>query len=66
VKAQGGADNLNFSWGVQGHQDRYYAKLKPKSGSMYIFKYKNGEGDVLGSTHDLTMSQDTWYYLEVK
>ena len=65
VKATGGTDNFNFTWGVQGHADRYYVKVKPESDGMYLFKYKSNEGTVLGSTSGLSMSQDTWYYLEV-
>ena len=65
VKAMGGADNFNLSWGVQGHSDRYYVKVKPSSGSMYLFKYKNNDGTVLDSTSGLSVSQDTWYYIEV-
>lgn len=65
VKATGGADNFNFSWGVQGHSDRYYVKVKPTSGAMYLFKYKNNDGTVLDSTSGMSISQDEWYYLEV-
>jgi hypothetical protein len=61
----GGADNLNFTWGVQGHDDRYYVKVKPETGSMYLFKYKGGSGTVLDSASGISMSQDTWYWLEV-
>ena len=60
----GGADNLNFSWGVQGHNDRYYVKLDPQSGRMYLFKLKSGNGTTLDSTA-VSLSQDTWYWLEV-
>lgn len=66
AKVTGGADNFNFSWGVQGHENRYYVKVKPESDSMYLFKYKNGNGSVLGSTSGLSMKQDTWYYIEVE
>lgn len=65
LKASGGADNFNFSWGVQGHQDRYYVKVKPESDNMYLFKYKNADGTVLASTSGLSMSQDSWYWLEI-
>lgn len=61
----GGADNFNISWGVQGHGDRYYIKVKPESERMYLFKYQNGQGETLNSAHLSPMSQDTWYWLEV-
>lgn len=61
----GGADNFNFTWGVQGHDNRYYVKIKPESGSMHLFKYKNSEGDVLDSTSGMSMPQDKWYYIEI-
>lgn len=66
VKASGGADNFNFSWGVQGHQNRYYVKVKPESDAMYLFKLKDGSGTVLGSENGLSMSQGSWYSLEVE
>ncbi|PSP56767.1 hypothetical protein BRC82_01440 [Halobacteriales archaeon QS_1_67_19] len=66
VKATSGADNFNLTWGVQGHADRYYVKVKPESDGMYLFKYKNNDGTVLASTSGLSMNQDEWYYLEVE
>ncbi len=61
----GGADNFNISWGVQGHDDRYYVKIKPVSGDVYLFKYQNGDGTVLDSSNNLSMSQDAWYWAEI-
>ncbi len=66
IKTTGGADNFNFSWGVQGHQNRYYAKLRPEADRMYLFKYKDGNGTVLASESGLSMSQDTWYWIEIE
>jgi hypothetical protein len=60
----GGTDNLNFTWGVQSHTDRYYVKVEPSSGGMYLFKYKDGDGISLDSA-SVSMSQDTWYWIEV-
>lgn len=66
VKASGGADNFNLKWGAQDHDNHYYVKVKPESDRMFLFKYKNGSGTVLDSTSGLSMSQDTWYWLEVE
>jgi hypothetical protein len=65
VRASGGADNLNVSWGVQGHDDRYYAKLKPLSGEFHLFKYKSESGDYRDGDTSLSLSQDTWYEIEI-
>lgn len=65
VQASGGSDNLNVTWGVQDHQNRYYAKLKPSSSSLALFTYKSANGDQKDYTSDLSLSQDTWYKIEV-
>lgn len=69
VRASGGGDNLNVTWGVQTtnpHKNRYYAKLKPTDGSFYLFKYKDGSGDQRDYTSGLSLSQDVWYEIEVQ
>ena len=66
VRASGGGDNINATWGVQGHDDRYYAKLKPDSGGLYLFTYKNGSGDQHDYATGLSLSQDAWYEIEVE
>lgn len=60
----GGADNLNFSWGVQSQIDKYYTKIEPSSGKMHLFKYKDDEGTYLDG-ESVSLSQDTWYWIEV-
>ncbi|NEU56786.1 hypothetical protein [Halorussus sp. MSC15.2] len=66
VRASGGADNLNVTWGVQDHDNRYYAKLKPSSGEFYLFTYENGNGQSHSNEHHLSLSQDTWYEIEIQ
>ncbi|PSQ46129.1 hypothetical protein BRD15_10130 [Halobacteriales archaeon SW_6_65_15] len=65
VRPSGGANNINVSWGVQGHDDRYYAKLKPERGSFYLFTYKGGSGSSQDSAGNLSLSQGEWYEVEI-
>jgi hypothetical protein len=65
VRPSGGANNINVSWGVQNHDDRYYAKLKPERGSFYLFTYKGGSGSSQDSAGNLSLSQGEWYEVEI-
>ena len=66
VRTSGGANNLNFTWGVQDHQNRYYVKLYPADGKMFLFTYKSGTATSQGGNTGLSLSQDAWYRLEVQ
>jgi hypothetical protein len=65
VRASGGANNINVTWGVQDHNNRYYAKLYPSDGKFYLFTYKDGSGSSQDGDSGLAISQDAWYEIEI-
>lgn len=64
VQVTDGDENINVSYGVQDHQNRYYVKLNYDLGWVGLFKYEDGSGTTLEGT-SLTLSPDVWYRVEI-
>jgi hypothetical protein len=62
----GNGEQANFTYGVQGHTDRYYVMLNPGTQELGLYKYKNGSTTVLGSAVSASFSADTWHVLEIE
>jgi hypothetical protein len=65
VRSSGGGDNLNVTWGVQDHENRYLAKVKAETGSFYLFTTKGGDSTQHDYESGLSIAQDTWYEVEI-
>lgn len=66
VRGEGGADDLNFSYGVQDHTNRYFVRVDFADDRLQLYRYENGEAHPLAKqVSGFTLSQDTWYNVEV-
>ncbi|QCJ46398.1 hypothetical protein [Haloprofundus sp. MHR1] len=68
VRATGGADSLNFGYGVQGDMGKYYVKLHFPNDNLFLYKESAGGGnDLLAvSTSGFSLSEDVWYQVKIK
>jgi len=65
-RSTGGASEANFSYGVNGHHDRYYFKIRVPNDQIYLGKVDGGNSTVLESVSSgLSLSEDTWYRTEI-
>ena len=64
VYATNGAGRTNFTYGVQNHQNRYFIRVNTYQGHFSIYRYETGTGHLLADT-GVTLSEDTWYRVEV-
>lgn len=60
------ADQLNVTWGVQDHNNRYFIHVDYIDQEILLCKYKNETTYVLDSTSNVPLEYDTWYYAEVE
>jgi hypothetical protein len=63
-----GTEVINFSYGVQDGENRYYVQLNLDSAHMGLFKYVNGSGESLaGDWSNATIQNNTnWFKVEVQ
>lgn len=67
VMATGGAAQLNFTYGVQDHDNRYFVNVNFDSDKFSLFKYENASSIILDKTDaNVALVQDTWYWIEVE
>ncbi|MFC4553481.1 MULTISPECIES: hypothetical protein [Halorussus] len=64
VRGHNGADRINLTYGVQDHQNRYFARVNPVQGSVALYRYENGSATLLADK-GVSLSQDTWYEAEI-
>ena len=65
VRGTGGADDINFTYGVQDHDNRYYVRVDFANNDLFLFRYENGSGTPLAEDGSASLSEDTWYNVEV-
>jgi hypothetical protein len=66
VRATGGANKLNVTYGVQDHKNRYYVHVDFNDDEFMILKYQDGESILLDKqTSGFTLSEDAWYQVIV-
>lgn len=66
IMATDGGGKLNLTYGVQNHTNRYYVHVDFNDDELMVLKYDGGTARVLGSqTSDFSLSEDTWYWVEV-
>ncbi|WP_101298391.1 hypothetical protein [Halegenticoccus soli] len=63
IRASGGADTLQFSYGVQSPGDRYYVKLNYPNQAVQLYRIQNaGSPTRFGAANQgFTLAQDRWY-----
>ena len=67
VRGTNNADDTNFSYGVQDHENRYFVRVDLANSDLYLFRYQNGGATQLASnTTGYTLSQDVWYEVEIQ
>ena len=65
VRATGGADLVNITYGVQNHLNRYYARVSFGGDRIKIYRYEDGSSVLLAKQTGLNLSEDTWYEVEI-
>ncbi|MFC4552402.1 hypothetical protein [Halorussus sp. GCM10023401] len=65
VRMTGGADDMNLTYGVQDHQNRYFVRVDVPNNDLILFRYEGGTASKLASA-DPTLAEDTWYEVEVE
>ncbi|UPW00816.1 hypothetical protein M0R88_01620 [Halorussus gelatinilyticus] len=67
VRGSGGAAKTNLSYGVQGHTNRYFVRVNIADDSLALYRLEGGSSTELAADWSTpTLSQDTWYELEVQ
>lgn len=59
VQVTDGTENVNLSYGVQDHENRYYVKLDYEIEWMGLFRYEGGPGT------SLSLDPNVWYRVEI-
>jgi hypothetical protein len=65
VQGTDGLDKVNFTYGVQNHENRYYVHLDFASDFFGVYKYENDTTKTLATDDSLTLTEDRWYNVEV-
>lgn len=66
ARATGGADDIDLVYGVQDHDNRYLARVDVANDELSFWRVEDGTGHIVTSkTSGFTLSQDTWYNVEV-
>ena len=66
VRAGAGAEDLNLTYGVQGHEDRYFVRVDVVNDDLLLFRYEDGTAHRLGSdSTGYSLSAGTWYEVVV-
>lgn len=66
LRAEAGAEDLNVTYGVQGHDDRYFVRVDVANDDLLLFRYENGSAHRLGSdSAGYSLSAGAWYEVVV-
>ncbi|PSQ46002.1 hypothetical protein BRD15_10370 [Halobacteriales archaeon SW_6_65_15] len=65
VRGTGGADDVNFTYGVQDHENRYFVRVDFANNDLFLFRYEGGDFYQLAEDATASFSEDTWYNIEV-
>jgi hypothetical protein len=65
VRGTGGPEDVHFTYGVQDHESRYFARIDIANNDLFLFKYHDGNFDQLGEDASVSLAEDTWYNIEV-
>lgn len=66
VRATGGADDINLTYGVQDHDNRYFVRVDFANDNLRLYIYENGSATQLDKqTSGFTLAEDTWYQVEI-
>jgi len=66
VRGTGGADDINFTYGVQDHTNRYFVRVDFANDNLKLYRYENASATLLEKqTSGFTLTEDTWYNVEV-
>lgn len=66
VRSTGGADDINFTYGVQDHTNRYFVRVDFANDNLKLYRYENASSTLIEKqTSGFTLSEDTWYNVEV-
>jgi hypothetical protein len=66
IRGTGGADDVNLSYGVQDHNNRYFVRVDIANNDLMLARYQSESITWLNkNTGGFTLSQDTWYEVEV-
>ncbi|MFC6734526.1 hypothetical protein [Haladaptatus sp. GCM10025893] len=67
VRATGGADEMNLSYGVQNHENRYFVSIDFANDTLKLYRYQSGSSTLLDEqTSGFTLSEDAWYEVKVE
>ncbi|WP_435153737.1 right-handed parallel beta-helix repeat-containing protein [Haladaptatus sp. DFWS20] len=66
IRGDGGAADSNLTYGVQGHDDRYFVRVDIANNDLILFRYENETAHRLDSdSTGYSLSQGSWYELVV-
>jgi hypothetical protein len=66
LRGDGGAADVNLSYGVQDADNRYFVRVDLANADLMLFRYEDGMAHQLDSdSSGYTLSQKTWYELVV-
>ena len=65
VRGTGGADDINFTYGVQNHTNRYFVRVDFANNDLFLFRYESGNFYQLAEDATASLAEDAWYNIEV-
>lgn len=66
IRGDGGVADLNLSYGVQGHDDRYFVRVDVANDDLMLFRYEDAKSHKLDScSGGYSLSQGAWYEVVV-
>jgi hypothetical protein len=65
VRGTNGADDLDVTYGVQDHDNRYFVNVEIQNGAIRLSKLENDSSTVLDADSGFSLAEDAWYELEV-
>jgi hypothetical protein len=65
VRGTGSPEDIHFTYGVQDHDSRYFARIDIANNDLFLFKYDNGDFHQLAEDASVSLAEDTWYNIEV-
>lgn len=66
LRADDGAEDLNLTYGVQSHDDRYFVRVDVANDDLILFRYENGTAERLASdSAGYSLDHGAWYEVVV-
>jgi hypothetical protein len=66
VRATNGADDMNLTYGVQDHDNRYLVRVDFVDSELRLYRYENATAYKLAeATTGFTLVEDVWYRVEI-